>query len=238
MAMPPEHTTLLQRNDFPVAPAGNLDDQERDLLSRYGYWLEALSRGELAPITPEQERFVRVARGQEEPRSAFEIAWLKQQRAVLPRPSAGPLEVSERLDRLQAARLAAAAVQEEYDRRRAAIMESVQPLLETLDAEFADRLRATNNEVARLQGEARDAVLNLGASFRHRDVHAVFVRGRVTWDTKGLSRYAETHPEVAEFRREGKPTVSFRFQPLPGVSATGPAAEDAGKEGSSAGPGD
>lgn len=129
------------------------------------------------------------------------------------------MELAERLERLQAARAAAVPVQKEYAERQAAIMEQVRSLLETLDAEFADRLQASREEVSRLEAEARASVLAYGASFRHAGVHAVYSRPRVTWDSRGLARYVETHPAVAEFRRVGKPSVSLRFDALPDAPA-------------------
>jgi uncharacterized protein YifE (UPF0438 family) len=197
-----------------------VDDRERELLSRYGYWLEALARGTLAPSTPDQVQFVRAARGEAEPRSAFEVAWAKQQSAAgTSRPRVGPQELSGRLERLQAARAAAAAVEDEYQLRRAAILAQVRPQLEALEAEFAQRLQASREEASRLEAEAREAVLEFGASFRHAGILAVYIRPRVTWDGHGLAAYTETHPEVAEFRRVGKASVSLRFQPPPEASA-------------------
>jgi hypothetical protein len=216
MGVPAEHAALLRRGAYPVHPAASLDDRERELLTRYGYWLEALATGALVPNTPEQIQFVRVARGEGEPRSAFEVAWSKHQGVALPAgPRVGPLELAGRLERLQAARAAARAVEEEYAQRRAAIMEQVQPQLEALEAGFADRLRATGEEASRLEAEAREAVLAFGASFQHAGIHAVYARPRISWDTPGLTQYMETHPEVAEFRRVGKPSVSLRFQAPP-----------------------
>lgn len=216
MGMPSEHAVFLRRGAYPIHPAATLDEREHELLSRYGHWLEALATGALVPSTPEQTQFVRVARGDAEPRSAFELTWVKHQRATGPaQPRVGPMELAGRLERLQAARTAAIIIQEEYSERRAAIMEQIRPLLEALDAEFNDRLRTTGEDASRLEAEAREAVLTFGASFRHAGVHAVFARPRVTWDSRGLVRYMETHPEVAEFRRVGKPSVSLRFDALP-----------------------
>lgn len=213
MGMPAEHTALIKRANFPVPASVAFDDQERGLLARYGYWLEALASGTLAPITPEQRQFVQVACGDAEPQSAFEVAWVKCRQVVAPPPpQVGPLELAARLARLDAARAAATAAQDEYSVRRAAIVEQVRSQLDALDAEFADRIAATGDESVRLGAEAREAVLMYGASFRHAGVHAVYARGRVTWDSKGLARYMETHPNVGEFRRVGAPSVSLRFQ--------------------------
>jgi hypothetical protein len=122
------------------------------------------------------------------------------------------MELARRLDHFQAARKFAAAVQEEYAKRQAAILEQVRPLMDALDAEFADRLKESGEEASRLEAEVREAVLAYGASIRHAGVHAVYARGRVTWDTRGLTEYMETHPDVAEFRRVGQPSVSLRYE--------------------------
>lgn len=212
MSMPADHTALIQRTGFPVPATAALDAAERGLLARYGYWLEALAGGELAPTTPEQAQFVRVARGEAEPRSAFEVAWVKYRRAAGVPGRAGPLEVAERLARLAAARRAATATQEEYSARRVAILEQVRAQLDALDAEFAERLAATAEEATRLEAEVRAAVLAHGAGFRHAGIQASYSRGRVTWDTPGLTAYMTTHPEVAKFRKVGAPVVSLRFR--------------------------
>jgi hypothetical protein len=182
--------------------------------------LEALASGTVTPITPEQHRFVRVARGEEVPRSAFEVAWDKHRRSIADSdPRIGPLELAAHFDEVQRAKEAAAATREEYETKREGIMEQVQPQLEALEAEFADRLKTTQTELARLETEARQAVLTYGASFRHAGVQAVFTRGRTTWDSKGLSHYMTNHPEVGQFRRVGEPSVSIRYRP-PGKTAS------------------
>ena len=76
MQHPADHAALLARHDF-VIPPGDFTEPERDLLVRYGRWLEALASGTAAPVTPAQEQFVKVARGEREPETDFERAWVK-----------------------------------------------------------------------------------------------------------------------------------------------------------------
>ncbi|MGD1845073.1 MAG: DUF413 domain-containing protein [Salibacteraceae bacterium] len=52
-------------------------DTELALLKRYGHWFEALSNGQLTPITEQQTRFVQVAQGELPPFSLEEGAWFK-----------------------------------------------------------------------------------------------------------------------------------------------------------------
>jgi uncharacterized protein YifE (UPF0438 family) len=221
MGLPIDHAALLRQHDF-VLPANNgLDERERLLLLRYGRWLEALSTGILQALTPEQEHFVRVARGDEEPISDFERAWVKlsQLRAQsgntesLRSSCVGPLEVASRIERLAEAKRYVTELRDEYEHRRESVMEQIRTQLEALDAEFCDRLREADEEVSRLEDEVREAVREAGASVKHEGIHAIYMRGRVTWDSRGLSSYAETHPEVLDFRRVGNPSVSIRYKP-------------------------
>lgn len=212
MDAPARQITPLQHANYPVPASARLSDQERTLLSRYGYWLEALAAGTLAPTTPEQTQFVRVAQEGAEPNSPFELAWVKCRQV-----SSTPVTPSRRdlaflFNKLSAARTALANTKDDYSARRVAILEQVREQLDALDAGFADRLADTEAEAARLEAEARAAVVAHGASFWHEGVHAVYTRSRTTWDGKALAVYAETHPEVVRFRKVSEPSVSLRYK--------------------------
>jgi uncharacterized protein YifE (UPF0438 family) len=220
MGLPIDHAALLRQHDF-VIPANNgLDERERLLLLRYGRWLEALSTGVIPALTPEQEHFVRVAHGNEEPRTDFERAWVKI--SQLRRQSSttedlssgciGPLKVADHVARLAEAKRYATEIHAEYQYRRESVMEQIRSQLEAVDAEFGDRLREADEEVSRLESEVKEAVREAGESVKHEGIHAVYMRGRITWDNRGLSSYAETHPEVLDFRRVGNPSVSIRYK--------------------------
>ena len=215
MGLSVEQTALTRRAGFPVPASAAVNGVERDLLTKQGYWLEALDNGTLNPTTAEQRQFVLVARGEAEARSAFEVAWSKCRLAVAT-PQGGPLELAGCLTELIAARAVAAAARDEHRSRREAVMQRVQPELDALQAEYADRLATTGAEEARVELEARHAAVEYRASFKHAGVHAVYCRGRVSWDAKGLEGYAEAHPGVREFRRVGEPSISMRFEPTGG----------------------
>ena len=91
-------------------------------------------------------------------------------------------------------------------------MECIRAQLDALDAEFSGRLRAADEEVGRLEAEVKEAVLQVGESVKLEGIHAVYVRGRVSWDSRRLSRYAESHPELQEFCEVGAPSVRVRYQ--------------------------
>jgi phage host-nuclease inhibitor protein Gam len=79
-----------------------------------------------------------------------------------------------------------------------------------IEAEFAGKTEAVNENIAALEAEIKKDVAEYGASVKGSVLHAVFSKGRVSWDTKGLDGYIIDHPELAKFREEGKPSVSIR----------------------------
>jgi uncharacterized protein YifE (UPF0438 family) len=211
MALPPDHAAALVRTGFPV-PAGDWTPAERDLLNRFGHWMSALADGSLAPVTPDQERFVAVARGAAEPRSDHERVWAKWRQAAPAPRAVGADELAARIDRLQAARIGIENLKDERAARRAAILKPVQPELDALDAEFAALIAEKEEAASLAESDVRDAALAYGASYKHAGVHAVYSRGRATWDGKGLAEYARDHPEVEAFKKVGEPSVSLRFE--------------------------
>ncbi len=79
-----------------------------------------------------------------------------------------------------------------------------------IEAEFAGKTETVNENIAAIEAEIKQAVINHGASVKGSFFHAVFTKGRVSWDTKSLDGYATAHPELLTFRKEGDPSVSIR----------------------------
>ena len=79
-----------------------------------------------------------------------------------------------------------------------------------IEAEFAGKTEAVNENIAALEAEIKQAIITHGASVKGSVFHAVFTKGRVSWDTKSLEGYATAHPELLTFRKEGEPSVSIR----------------------------
>jgi uncharacterized protein YifE (UPF0438 family) len=209
---PPEaHAALLARRDFPVPPDADLTPSERDLLTRSGRWMEALATGAIAHVTPEQERFVKVACGGLPPTTEFERVWAK---------FADPRMAGARcFATLAQARATAAAVEADYLAARSAVLDAVRDQLAGVDAAFAERVQASVDAVAKSEAAVRALVLQLGQTVRQPGVQVSYHPGRVTWDPEQMERYAAAHPEVRAFRKVGKPFVSLRYldpeQPRP-----------------------
>lgn len=212
MTLPDDHGHYLARNDFRVPAGGNLTEGERQALARYGRWMEALEGGLIHPMTPSQEQFVRVARGDVPPSTEHEWAWVKYTRMRG--------DASHCFNRLARARREALAVEAEYSARRAAVLALVREQLDAIDAQFDDRLKATAEAAAACEAVVRDFVLQAGRSFNLAGIRAAYNPGRTNWDSRGLESYAAQHPEVNAYRKAGKPFVALRFeQPGPSLPA-------------------
>jgi uncharacterized protein YifE (UPF0438 family) len=73
-----DHLRLLHRGPYPVpADVPGLTATERQLLVPCGFWLEALARGDLLPLTQAEGRFIAVSQGRASPLSEHERAWVK-----------------------------------------------------------------------------------------------------------------------------------------------------------------
>ena len=206
-----DHAVELARGGFSIPATGALTDQERSTLVRYGHWMQALSVGRLQPNTEEQRHFVAVCRGEANPETPFEWAWVKLQLVLHPAQILTPAELSSLAHRLEQSREAALAAQLIHADKRQLIMAKVQAELDALDAAESERLKALDGEFSRLQDVLRAAILARGASFRQGRVQAVFYPGRVTYDAKAMEAYAAAHPEVNEFKKVSKPFVQLRF---------------------------
>jgi hypothetical protein len=116
-----------------------------------------------------------------------------------------------KLDELAELKAATDLARIDYETKRTEILRVVQTELEALDAEYAPRLDAATQRMETLEAEIKSDVLRYGASVKGSRLHAVYSRGRVSWDTRALDAYALAHPEVTAFRKQGEPSVSLRL---------------------------
>lgn len=64
--------------------------------------------------------------------------------------------------------------------------------------------------VAMLEKKTKELVVAHGSTVKGRFAQAVYTKGRVSWDDKGLSSLMEEVPVLRHFRKEGEPSVSIR----------------------------
>jgi hypothetical protein len=92
----------------------------------------------------------------------------------------------------------------------AAVMETVQPMLDDLAAEYSPQQEVVGVKIAELTEQVKAAILSTGESVKGARLTAIFQPGRVSWDTKALEGFAAAHPELARFRKVGEAFVVIR----------------------------
>ena len=121
------------------------------------------------------------------------------------------IEVAGMLEQLSQLHAQREALEEE---KQALIAKTLPPeikaRLEDIEAEFSEKDKAAGANIEALEESIKSATLAHGESVRSAGFQAVWNKGRQTWDSKGLSAYADSHPEVLQFRKEGEPSVTIR----------------------------
>ena len=81
-----------------------------------------------------------------------------------------------------------------------------------VEAEFALKSKAVDENIAELDKQIRDGVLVHGETVRGTYLMAVWSKGREgSWDGSKLKGYAAAHPEILQFKKpDGEPSVSIK----------------------------
>ena len=118
--------------------------------------------------------------------------------------------VAEKLERLTNLHGALDVTRMDYESKRAEILRKVQAELDALDLEYKPILEAAEGNIAALENEIKTDVLLYGRTVSGGSYHASYTQGRVSWDNQGMTKYAASHPEILQFRKQGQPIVSLR----------------------------
>ena len=82
--------------------------------------------------------------------------------------------------------------------------------LAEIDAEFDPKVDKIAQQKSMLEAAIKQEILQAGRTIKGTYHSFVWSKPRVSWDTKALDGYAAAHPEIAQFRTEGRPSVSVR----------------------------
>lgn len=106
----------------------------------------------------------------------------------------------------------------DYEDRRAGIINKIQAELDTLEAEYAPLFEALGLRETELTTEIKKDVTQFGTSVAGAGIKAVYMKGRVTWNTVGLDQYSQTHPDVLQFRKQSQASVRISFSKTETIS--------------------
>lgn len=82
--------------------------------------------------------------------------------------------------------------------------------LDAVELEFSELIHAVEENIQIAKERIKPSVLRFGSTVKGMGLQVVYYKGRVSWDTQSLDSYAVSHPEILQFRRQTKPSVSFR----------------------------
>jgi hypothetical protein len=118
--------------------------------------------------------------------------------------------IADKLKRLENLKGAADVARLDYESKRAEILKQIQSQLDALDSEYKPLLDSAEENISTLENEIKTDVLLHGESVTGGMYRATFTKGRVSWDNEGIEKYASSHPEVMQFRKQGQPIVTLR----------------------------
>lgn len=119
--------------------------------------------------------------------------------------------IADKLKRLENLKGAADVARLDYESKRADILKQIQNQLDALDSEYKPLLESAEENISTLENEIKTDVLLHGESVTGGMYRATFTKGRVSWDNEGIEKYANAHPEVMQFRKQGQPIVTLRI---------------------------
>ena len=90
------------------------------------------------------------------------------------------------------------------------ITEEQRAAIRDIEFEFSEKVEAAQANATELESKVKPLVVEHGTSVKGSRLQAVYMAGRVAWDTKAIDGYAINHPELFAFRKEGEPSVSIR----------------------------
>ena len=91
-----------------------------------------------------------------------------------------------------------------------AIPAEIKETLIAIDVEYNQKIDAIDELIGALEGQIKSAVLQGGGAIKSEHYQAVFVKGRITWDTKKLDGISILIPELSQAKSVGEPTVQIR----------------------------
>jgi phage host-nuclease inhibitor protein Gam len=103
-----------------------------------------------------------------------------------------------------------AKIDEEFSASVASIYAEINQRKQEISAEFAGKVEAANANIAKLTAAVKAEVIKAGKTIKGKFLQAVYVKGRVTWDTAKLDGLMILLPQLKDARKEGEPSITIR----------------------------
>lgn len=92
------------------------------------------------------------------------------------------------------------------------VMEIIKDKLDEINAYYDPYLQELLKFINETEPKIKELVVAHGSTVSIPGIKAIYNKGRISWDTKGLDGFMVAHPEIIAFRDVGKPSVSLRIE--------------------------
>ena len=121
------------------------------------------------------------------------------------------METNEKLNQLHELQSTKEITEQHFEEVKLTLLTpEIQQALKDIDAEKSTALETLQRNIDDLMAEIKRDILANGATIKGEFLMAVYNKGRVSWNNKGLEGFMVAHPEMAAFRSEGDPSVTIR----------------------------
>lgn len=99
---------------------------------------------------------------------------------------------------------------EKRERKNQILTPRIQEQLDAIDEEFSKITEPLNKSIAALRRRIKERVEQYRLKIQGNGFQAFWRKGPVRWNTEALEEYSKAHPEILQFREEGKGSVVIR----------------------------
>ena len=111
---------------------------------------------------------------------------------------------------LEATKAQRAQLEQEINAKTAKVYADIASRKNEIEIEFSGKAGDADENIKKLEAEIKAAVKAEGKSVKGKFFHAVYVKGRVTWNTDKMDAWLVDHPFLKEARKEGEPSITLR----------------------------
>ena len=101
-------------------------------------------------------------------------------------------------------------VQAEVEAQTKDVYAQVQQRKNEIEAEFSGKANDVDANIKKLEAEIKAEVKAGKKSVKGKFFHAIYVSGRITWNTDKMEAWKVDHPFLLEARKEGEPSITLR----------------------------
>lgn len=101
-------------------------------------------------------------------------------------------------------------IRSEVDAKVKATFDSVDQRRNEIEEEFAGKADDVDSNIEALEKEIKEETKALGTTVKGKHFMAVYVKGRVTWNTDKLDGMVALIPQIKDARKEGEPSITLR----------------------------